>query len=125
MNNVIVNSSHVTFSQHAEMRMDARSIGAEAIKGVIRCGRVVYVNKAKIFFVGRREVRQHAMHGIDISAWEGIHVVTSLSGVVVTTYRNSDIRHLRPRRPRRREHHVYHKFSQEGEQLWERSYSLC
>ena len=108
MNTANLHTSHVTLSQHAEERMDARSIGAEAIEGVIGCGRVVYVNKARIYFVGRREVRQHAKLGIDISAWEGIHVVTSLSGVVVTTYRNSDIRHLRPRRPRRREHHAYH-----------------
>ena len=105
MNSAIVNSSQVTLSRHAEERMDARSIGATAIDGVIQCGRVVYANKARIYFVGRKEVRQHAMQGIDISAWEGIHVVTSFNGVVMTTYRNRDIRHLRPRR---RAKHAYH-----------------
>ena len=105
MNTANLQTTHVTLSQHAEERMDARSIGAEAIEGVIRCGRVVYANKARIYFVGRREVRQYARQGIDISAWDGIHVVTSFDGVVMTTYRNHNIRHLRPRR---REHHAYH-----------------
>jgi hypothetical protein len=105
MNHAIVHSGHVRLSRHAEERMDARSIGAEAIEGVMRCGRVVYSNKARIYFVGRKEVRQHARQGIDISAWEGIHVVTSLNGVVMTTYRNREIRHLRPRR---RAKHAYH-----------------
>ena len=108
MNTANLHTTHVTLSQHAEERMDARSIGAEAIEGVIRCGRVVYANKARIYFVGRREVRRCAKQGIDISAWEGIHVVTSFDGVVITTYRNHSLRHLRPRRPRRREHHLYH-----------------
>ena len=105
MNIELVHSSQVSLSRHAEERMDARSISAVAIEGVIQCGRVVYANKARIYFVGRKEVRQHARQGIDISALEGIHVVTSLSGVVMTTYRNRDIRHLRPKR---RAKHAYH-----------------
>jgi hypothetical protein len=105
MNNAIVHSSQVSLTKHAEERMDARSINAEAIDGVMCCGRVVYANKARIYFIGRKEVRQNARQGIDISAWEGIHVVTSLDGVVITTYRNRDIRHLRPRR---RAKHAYH-----------------
>ena len=98
-------SNSLAISTHARERMDARSICAMAIDEVIRYGRVVYANKARIYFVGRREVRHYARQGIDISAWEGIHVVTSNDGVVMTTYRNRDIRHLRPKR---RANHAYH-----------------
>ena len=40
-----------------------------------------YANKARIYSVGRREVRQYARQDIDILAWEEIYVVTSFDGV--------------------------------------------
>ena len=46
---------------------------------------------------GRKEVRKSAKQGIDLCALEGIQVVCSTDGAVVTAYRNRDFRGLRVR----------------------------
>ena len=60
-------------------------------------GRVVYVRGAKIYVIGRKEVESFLRKGIELADFEGIHVVCSPEGVVLTTYRNRDFRGLRPR----------------------------
>ena len=52
-----------------------------AVAVVVDVWSLVYANKARIYSVGRREVRQYARQDIDILAWEEIYVVTSFDGV--------------------------------------------
>ena len=82
---------------HARMRMMARRISETALSAVIDYGRVVYVHGAKIYVIGRKEVTTFLRKGVELADFEGIHVVCSPEGVVLTTYRNRDFRGLRPR----------------------------
>ncbi len=92
--------SHV-ITTHARMRMMARRISETALSTVIKYGRVVYVRGAKIYVIGRKEVTRFLRKGIELADFEGIHVVCSSEGDVLTTYRNRDFRGLRPQGRRR------------------------
>lgn len=85
-------------SRHAWQRMSGRGLSPEAIRRVINFGRFAYVRGATIYAVGRKEVERFERDGIDLSDVEGIQVVCSDSGVIMTAYRNRDFRGLRPRR---------------------------
>ena len=62
-------------------------------------GRFVHVRGADIYVVGRREIKSVAEQGLDISDLHGLHVVcASDTGVVITAYRNRNLRGLRPRK---------------------------
>lgn len=83
---------------HARRRMVDRNISDRAIEAVLDFGRISRVRGAEIYSVGRKEVRLYAREGIDLEACEGVHVVCSPNGTVLTAYRNSNFRGLRPGR---------------------------
>jgi len=84
-------------SRHAWRRMSGRGFSSHAIRQVLDYGRVVHVRGATIHVVGRKEVEQHRDEGIALSGVEGVHVVCSDDGVIITVYRNHDFRGLHPR----------------------------
>lgn len=83
-------------TKHAQRRMTARRISDTALSTVMTYGRVAFVRGAEIYAIGRKEVEVYRRQGIDLAAFEGIHVVCSLDGAVMTTYRNRNFRGLRP-----------------------------
>ena len=88
-------------SSHAKNQMDARSISADALRSALKYGRTAWTRGARIYAIGRREVQYHRAHGIDLARFEGIQVVESADGTVITVYRNRDFRGLRAdKRPR-------------------------
>ena len=88
-------------SGHARDQMDARSISAEALRSALKYGRTAWTRGARIYAIGRKEVQYYRAHGIDLGRFEGVHVVESADGTVITVYRNRDLRGLRPdKRPR-------------------------
>lgn len=92
----------VTLTEHARMRMDARRIPTTAVEMAFLFGRERRLNGATFFAIGRREVVQFAVVGVDLRPYEGIQVVCVENDVVVTAYRNQDFRGLRPPSFRRR-----------------------
>jgi len=93
-------SFHLT--QHARGRIRKRGLSEEAVALTIRFGRQVSIRGALIFALGRREVRRLLEEqGVDLSRYEGVQVVCSWQGAILTTYRNSDFRSLRLMRGRR------------------------
>lgn len=81
--------------------MDARSISVEALRSALKYGRRAWTRGARIYAIGRREVQYYRAHGLDLARFEGIHVVESVDGTIMTVYRNHDLRGLRPdKRPR-------------------------
>jgi hypothetical protein len=54
--------------------------------------------------VGRKEVDKYKGMGIDLSKAQGVHVLLSTQGQVITTYRNHDLRNIRPKK-RKHAHH--------------------
>jgi hypothetical protein len=88
-------------TEHARRRMDARRIAAEAVAATLRFGRRVHVRGAVIYAIGKREARKWARRGVNLSRHEGLQVVCSHEGAVLTVYRNRELRGLRPHRHRR------------------------
>lgn len=82
-------------TQHATMRMAHRSIPYEVIESVIEFGRVVFTRGAIIHAIGRKEVERYRQEDIDLSECEGVQVVCSMEGNVLTVYRNNDFSGLR------------------------------
>lgn len=83
-------------TQHATLRMTHRGIDSEVIESVIEFGRVVFTRGAMIHAIGRKEVERYRKEeNIDLSDCEGVQVVCSTEGSVLTVYRNHDFRGLR------------------------------
>ncbi len=88
-------------TKHAAERMGTRGLPPAAVTAALAYGRVVHIRGADIHAIGRREVAWHKRDGIDLSRYEGVQVVCSSEGAVLTVYRNRNFRGLRPRFRRR------------------------
>jgi len=82
-------------TKHATERMAHRSIPSEVIETVIEFGREVHTRGAVIHAIGRKEVEQYRRENIDLSDCEGVQVVCSMEGTVLTVYRNHNFCGLR------------------------------
>lgn len=82
-------------TRHARARMMARRLSAAAIDAALQFGRAVYVRGARVHAIGRKEVNRYLRAGIDLSPYEGIQVVCTPGGIILTAYRNRDFRGLR------------------------------
>ena len=102
--NVIEFADSHELTHHAWSRMCARSLSPDMVSRVLNCGRVVHIRGATIYAVGRKEIKRFRNKSIDLSDVEGVQVVCSTSGGIMTVYRNRNFRGLRPRlrRPYRR-----------------------
>ncbi|PPQ34156.1 hypothetical protein [Rhodopila globiformis] len=89
-----------TLTNHAKDRMTTRALRADAINAALAYGRVVCVRGADIYVIGRKEIARYAKERIDLSAYDGVQVVTA-DGVILTLYRNSCFNRLRDRRTHR------------------------
>ena len=87
----------IRLTVHASQRMNARGISHAAVQATLRHGRIVHVRGAAIHAIGRKEISRFRQHGIDLSRYEGIQIVCSPDGTILTVYRNRDFRGLRPR----------------------------
>ena len=87
-------------TQHAQQRMDVRGFSSADVNQVLAYGRRVHTRGAIIYAVGRKEISLCESFGIDLSNLDGLQVVCSTDGAVVTVYRNKDFRGLRPKRRR-------------------------
>src|SRR5436190_22680376 len=99
-----VAQSWPTFSltDHAARRMGARAVSDQAIECALVYGRATWTRGARIFAIGRKEAERYRSSGIDLDPFDGVHVVTTPDGSILTVYRNRDLRGLREGRTRRR-----------------------
>jgi len=85
-------------TQHAWSRMSGRGLNCQTIDSVLSYGRVIHVHGAAIHVIGRKEVEKLARFGVDVGGCEGVQVVCTPDGSkILTVYRNSDFRRLKPR----------------------------
>lgn len=87
----------IELTKHAEQRMAKRGLTADAVEAAMIFGREIHTRGVTIFAVGRNEVNNALTSFLDISQFEGTHVLCGKDGDVITTYRNYDLRGLRPR----------------------------
>lgn len=92
-NNVQIEAIKLTL--HARKRMNARSLGIRAINAALDFGRIVRTRGAVIYAIGHKEVQRYRKVAGDLHRFEGVHVVCSPEGTVLTTYRNHDFKNLR------------------------------
>lgn len=81
---------------HAGIRMNQRGISPQVVELVLSYGRTIYSRGATYKVIGRKEVANFAARGIDLRAADGLHVLLGQDGAVITTYRNHDLRRIRP-----------------------------
>lgn len=93
--NELQGPSQPALSQHAWQRMCGRRISPAAIQAVLAYGRKVHVRGAAIYAIGRKEVSRYRRLGRNLSAFDGLQVVCSPEGLVITTYRNRDFSGLK------------------------------
>ncbi len=89
-------------TRHAQGRASARRISPSLIDAVLVWGRELRLRGAWVYVVGRRDVWRAAREGVDVTALEGVHVVCSDDGAVLTVYRNRDPDPMRNHPGRRR-----------------------
>ena len=85
-------------TQNLQTRMATRHLSEHAVAATLVYGRIVQIRGAEVYALGRNEVRRYAREGVDLSAFEGIQVVCTREGTVMTAYRNRAFRTLRSRR---------------------------
>lgn len=84
-------------TRHARERLRQRAIRLTAVEAVIDFGHQRSVRGAEIYMIGWRDVRFYSECGLDLSRFEGIEVVCSHDGAVLTVYRNENKKALRNR----------------------------
>mgnify|MGYP003382060797 FL=1 len=102
---VCQNTRNHFVTSHAAVRMQQRGITEDLVEAVLKFGRCVHARGLTFRVVGRREVEHYAHRGLDLSRAEGVHVLVEADGAIVTTYRNHDLRNIRPRKRRQVVHH--------------------
>ena len=96
-NNEGEDSPH-SLSEHALERMQQRRISHEAVFQTIAFGRISRGRGATIYVIGKKEVSEFAEDGIDLSDYEGVHVVMTRRGTVSTVYRTLSVPKLKPKK---------------------------
>lgn len=99
--------SEYSLTRHAWERMSGRGLSPAAIRLVLNYGRAAHIRGATIYAVGRKEVERYRQGGIELSPVEGVQVVCTDSGSILTVYRNRDFRGLRPRSRRAHSRHAH------------------
>ena len=101
-----INSFPVT--AHAVMRMSQRHITEQAMQAALVYGRKFHIRGATVYAVGRKEIEHYKIEDVDLAEYDGVQVVCSSEGIVITTYRNRDFSGLRPRRKSARSRRQMH-----------------
>ncbi len=83
-------------TEHAEHRMASRGISQRALKAALQYGSVRFTRKAWYYRITRLDVQKCKNQGVNIAEFEGIHVVVSPDGAVLTAYRARKKRRLKP-----------------------------
>ena len=96
----------LTLTHHACQRMDQRRITAADVTAAMKYGRVFYAKGAVYHILGCREIKRF-LPSVDLQHLDGVHVICTNEGVVITVYRDKGFqtKSLRdskiPRRSRR------------------------
>lgn len=85
-------------SLHAAQRAQQRRISREMLALVLTYGRTVHARGTTFRVIGRKEVERFGPLGVDLRRAEGVHALLAEDGAVITTYRNQDLRKIRPGR---------------------------
>ena len=83
--------SPLSLTNHAAIRMQQRGISKAALQAVLDFGRRIHAKGLTFYVVGRKEVALYADRGVNLANFEGLQVLVTADGAVVTTYRSRDL----------------------------------
>lgn len=84
-------SRPISLTNHAAIRMQQRGISSAALLAVLDYGRRIHAKGLTYYVVGHKEVDLYAEQGVNLANFEGLQVLVSEDGAVVTTYRSRDL----------------------------------
>ena len=94
-NNICVIPS-LTNSRHAKLREDQRGISQRQIMLAYKYGRIIHSRRASFHVIGKKEVEMYGSIDPELKEMNGIQLVVSSNGTLLTVYRNKDLRKIRP-----------------------------
>ena len=78
----------VPYTRHAQRRMAQRALSRTLVEQAMIYGREVIGHDTVLYVMGRNEVLEWRREGLRLEHLEGVHVVCSRDGVVITAYRD-------------------------------------
>tara|TARA_R110002124_G_scaffold232843_1_gene397899 strand:+ start:426 stop:752 length:327 start_codon:yes stop_codon:yes gene_type:complete len=102
--NLVANESLVN-SRHAKLREDQRGITEKQITLAFQYGRIIHARRATYYVVGKKEIDKHSAVEPALKEMNGIHLVVSSNGTLLTVYKNKDLRKIRPSKHRHKHLH--------------------
>lgn len=95
-----------SLSHHAIRRMSQRAINPAQVQLALEYGRLIHSRHATFYVIGKKEVQRQGKKGMDLRLMEGLQVVVNeKTNLVMTVYKNKDLRQIRPQRRRQRHLH--------------------
>ena len=86
----------VTNSKHALVREGQRGISKKQVMLAYKYGRVIHAKRAVYRVIGNKEIEKYGSIEKKKKNMNGIQLVMSSKGTVLTTFRNKDLRKVRP-----------------------------
>lgn len=86
----------LTNSLHAKLREGQRGISQKQVLLAFKYGRVIHARRAVYHVIGNNEIEKFGSLEPELKNMNGIQIVTSSQGTVLTAFRNKDLRKIRP-----------------------------
>jgi hypothetical protein len=86
----------LTNSKHAELRESQRGISQKQILLAYKYGRIIHARRATYYVIGIKEINKFGLIEPELKTMNGIQLVVSSDGTLLTVYRNKDLRKIRP-----------------------------
>ena len=86
----------LTNSLHAQIREEQRGISEKQLVLAYQYGRVIHSRRAVYYVIGNKEIEKYGSIESELKQMNGIQLVMSPNGTVLTAFRNKDLRKVRP-----------------------------
>jgi len=86
----------LTNSQHAQIREAQRGISPKQVVLAYQYGRLIYSRRAIYHVIGSKEIQKYGSIEPELKAMNGVQLVMSSNGTILTAFRNKDLRKVRP-----------------------------
>jgi hypothetical protein len=86
----------LTNSQHAQIREGQRGISKKQVLLAYQYGRVIHARRAVYHVIGNKEIEKFDSIEPELKKMNGIQLVMSKNGTVITAFKNKDLRRVRP-----------------------------
>ena len=83
-------------SQHAQVREGQRGISDKQLMLAYRYGRVIHSRRAVYRVIGSKEIKKYGDIEPELKNMNGVQLVMSANGRVLTAFKNKDLRKVRP-----------------------------